>query len=118
MPDANSVLFGNTRCGVFYGPSLVVGQWIVLDCGYKHGITGRYLTLQLLERFSMPSKMEIREIEIEGWTRQCGNSCIQQPTDSYGTLYSNNDHSSIYDWRLVRYAPQRSAWHDATDKLR
>ena len=79
----------------------------------------RYLTVQLHERFIKPSKLQIAEIEVEGWARSCGDECIQGPIDSIlGTLYSNNDHKTIYDWRLVRYAPQRSTWHDASDLLR
>ena len=26
---------------MFYGPSLVAGQWVELDCGYSKGIPGR-----------------------------------------------------------------------------
>ena len=63
-----------TRCGVFYGPALVTNQWVEIDCGYRKGITGRYLSIQLLDR-SIPAgggKMEIREVQVEGWARSCG----------------------------------------------
>ena len=81
------------RCGVFYGPTLVPNQWIDIDCGYKDGILGRlitlsvrvghfscyllrYITIQLLERSVSPSRLEIKEIEMEGWGRLCGHPCL------------------------------------------
>ena len=53
-PSADSLLFGNSPCNVFYGPQLIEGQWIEFDCGFKNGILGRYLSVQLHERFAKP----------------------------------------------------------------
>ena len=84
---------------MFYGPTLVPNQWIDIDCGYKDGILGRlmvnvnntvcnsgiyllpsilprYITIQLLERSVSPSRLEIKEIEMEGWGRLCGHPCL------------------------------------------
>ena len=30
-----------SRCGTFFGPTLVAGQWIEIDCGFSKGIYGR-----------------------------------------------------------------------------
>ena len=102
-----------TKTESWEGKKRSVNDFIMNLCLY------RYLTVQLHERTISPTKLEIAEIEVEGWARSCGSECIQGPIDSIlGTLYSNNDHKTIYDWRLVRYAPQRSTWHDASDLLR
>ena len=117
IPKCNS----NYRCGVFYGPALIENQWTEIDCGYKDGITGRYITFQLLERFIQPSQLEIKEIEVEGFGRICGRPCLQRNVpsvdDFLGNLDSSGPPAGRTDWKLVRYAPQRNEWHDANDKL-
>ena len=40
-PSPVTLLWGNTQCNVFYGPTVIEGQWIEFDCGYKDGILGR-----------------------------------------------------------------------------
>jgi len=71
--DVNSKITNNIRCGVFYGPTVIPDQWVEIDCGFEDGIYGRYLSLQLQERFLMPSNsaLHIKEVEIEGWARTC-----------------------------------------------
>ena len=61
----------NTRCQMFYGPTLVPKQWIELDCGYSRGIRGNVIQFQLTERSTSNSPLEIRSIEIFGWGRTC-----------------------------------------------
>ena len=39
-------------------------------------ILPRYITIQLLERSVSPSRLEIKEIEMEGWGRLCGHPCL------------------------------------------
>lgn len=76
--NANTKITENTRCGVFYGPALVANQWVEIDCGYRKGITGRYLSIQLLDR-SVPAgggKLEVREVQVEGWARSCGRKYL------------------------------------------
>ena len=68
---------------MFYGPALVASQWVEIDCGYRKGITGRYLSIQLLDR-SIPAgggKLEIREVQIEGWARSCGKKYLAPSPD-------------------------------------
>ena len=61
----------NTRCQMFYGPTLVPKQWIELDCGYSRGIAGNIMQLQMTERSVATSPLEITSIEIFGWGRTC-----------------------------------------------
>ena len=69
----------------------------------------------------MPSKLEIKEIEVEGWGRGCGRPCLQKnvPTvdEFLGNLDTSGPPAGRTDWKLVRYVPQRAQWHDANDKL-
>jgi len=70
--NPNSKITNNERCGTYFGPALVQSQWIEINCGFKDGLHGRYLSLQLLERFSQPDeKFEIKEIEVYGWGKTC-----------------------------------------------
>ena len=64
----------NDKCGVFYGPTLVHQQWVEVDCGATRGIKGRYLTLQLTERYEGNHPLEITSLEMYGWGRACGTS--------------------------------------------
>ena len=66
-----SRFIGNTRCQMFYGPTLVTQQWIELDCGYSRGIVGAFIQLQMTERFETSSPLEITSIEVLGWGRTC-----------------------------------------------
>ena len=63
-----------TLCGVYYGPTLVNRQWVEVDCGLERGIKGKFITLQLLDRYMANSPLEIAEIEIYGWGRTCSNN--------------------------------------------
>lgn len=70
--DPNSKITNNERCGTYFGPAMVESQWIDVNCGFKDGLHGRYMSIQLLERFSAPDeKLEIKEIEIHGWGKTC-----------------------------------------------
>lgn len=71
--DANGKITGNIRCGTFFGPTLVAGQWIEIDCGFSKGIYGRYVSLQLVERFVQAGggRLDIAEAEVYGWGRTC-----------------------------------------------
>ena len=93
---------------------MIANQWIEIDCGYKNGIVGRYITFQLLDRVTQPSKLKIKEIEVEGFGRSCGRPCLQKNADNFLGPLDGNEPT---DWRLVRYVPQRAQWHDANDKL-
>merc|ERR1711915_955254 len=66
--DVNSIITTNTRCGVYYGPTVIDNQWVDVDCGYEKGIYGRYISLQLLERNLVPhnSRLIIGEVEVSG----------------------------------------------------
>ena len=70
--DENTQMTGNERCGMFFGPTLVPQQWVEVDCGYPRGMGGKFLTLQLLDRFGGNHPLEISELEIYGWGRTCG----------------------------------------------
>ena len=70
---------GNTRCGIFYGPTLVVQQWVEVDCGFTKGVKGRFLSLQLTERYGGSYPLEITSLEIYGGGRACGNKDPDQP---------------------------------------
>ena len=63
----------NNRCGMYYGPTLVDQQWVEVDCGLPRGLKGKYLTLQLLERFGGNTPLEISQVDIFGWGRTCSN---------------------------------------------
>jgi len=71
--DAYSIITYNTRCGVYYGPTVIDNQWIDVDCGYEYGIYGRYISLQLLDRHLIigNSALEVGEVEVSGWARTC-----------------------------------------------
>jgi len=71
--DVNSKITNNIRCGVYYGPTVIPDQWVEIDCGFDDGIYGRYMSLQLQERFlvSGNSALHIKEVEIWGWARTC-----------------------------------------------
>ena len=71
--DGDTRMTGNTRCGMYYGPTLVEQQWVTVDCGLPRGLKGKYLTLQLLERFGGNTPLEISQVDIFGWGRTCGN---------------------------------------------
>ena len=96
---------------------MIEDQWIEIDCGYKDGIMGRYITFQLLERFVQPSRIRIKEIEIEGFVRLCGRPCLQKNVPTINDFLGPLDGTGPTDWKLVRYVPQRAEWHDANDKL-
>ena len=66
-----SISTHGTLCGVYYGPTLVNRQWVEVDCGLERGIKGKFLTLQLLDRYTANSPLEIAELEIYGWGRTC-----------------------------------------------
>merc|ERR1711972_665271 len=51
--SGNARITGNTRCGIYYGPTLVSNQWVEIDCGYDRGLMGRYLTIQSTERYQV-----------------------------------------------------------------
>ena len=63
-----------TLCGVYYGPTLVNRQWVEVDCGLERGIKGKFIMLQLLDRYKANSPLEIAELEIYGWGRTCTNN--------------------------------------------
>ena len=63
----------NERCGMYYGPTLVPQQWVEVDCGFSQGIKGRYLYLQLTERYGGNHPLEITTLELYGWGRACGS---------------------------------------------
>jgi len=63
-----------TLCGVYYGPTLVNRQWVEVDCGLERGIKGKFLMLQLLDRYTANSPLEIAELEIYGWGRTCSTN--------------------------------------------
>jgi len=69
----DSIITTNTRCGVYYGPTVINNQWVDFDCGYEKGIYGRYISIQLLERNLVPnnSRLIIGEVEVSGWGRTC-----------------------------------------------
>ena len=62
----------NERCGMFFGPTLVNQQWVEVECGVPKGMKGRFLSLQLTERFMGNNPLEITQLEIYGWGRVCG----------------------------------------------
>ena len=70
----NKRITENEKCGVFYGPTLVHQQWVEVDCGTSRGIKGRFLSLQLMERYDGNHPLEITRLEIYGWGTACGNS--------------------------------------------
>ena len=112
--SATNLVDTNKRCGVFYGPALVVNQWIEVDCGYRRGMLGRYITIQLTDRF-IPSgggRLEIKEVEVQGWARSCGSFCLQ----SLQSLGEFGDET--HQWRMVRHVPKGGTWHPANDMLR
>ena len=74
--DGNTLMSGNNRCGIFFGPTLEPQQWVEVDCGYPRAMWGKFLTVQLLERFGGNHPLEISEQEIYGWGRTCG---LQDP---------------------------------------
>ena len=63
----------NARCGVYYGPTLVRQQWVEVDCGVPRGLKGKFLNIQLTERYKGDNPLEITELEIYGWGRVCSN---------------------------------------------
>ena len=69
----NERITNNERCGMYYGPTLVPQQWVDVDCGFSHGIKGKFLTLQLTERYGGNHPLEITSFELYGWGRACGN---------------------------------------------
>jgi len=69
-----SIYTHGTLCGVYYGPTLVNRQWVEVDCGLHKGVKGKFLTLQLLDRYMANSPLEIAELEIYGWGRTCTNN--------------------------------------------
>jgi len=70
--SGNARITGNTRCGIYYGPTLVANQWVEIDCGYDRGLMGRYLTIQSTERYQVNNALELAEVEVHGWGRVCG----------------------------------------------
>ena len=60
------------RCGIYYGPTVVTQQWTEVDCGYSKGMLGKYITLQMTERFLVNNPLEITMLEVYGWGRVCG----------------------------------------------
>jgi len=71
--SGNARITGNTRCGIYYGPTLVSNQWVEIDCGYDRGLMGRYLTIQSTERYQVDNALELAEVEVHGWGRVCGD---------------------------------------------
>ena len=69
--DGNTRFSGNTRCGMFHGPTVVTQQWVELDCGYERGIKGGKISFQLTERTKANSPLEITSVEIFGWGQVC-----------------------------------------------
>ena len=69
--DGNTRFSGNTRCGMFHGPTVVTQQWVELDCGYERGIKGGKISFQLTERAKTSSPLEITSVEIFGWGKVC-----------------------------------------------
>lgn len=69
---ANTRMTSNTRCGIYYGPTLIDEQWVEVDCGYTWGLMGRYLTLQHTERYKETEALQLKEVEVHGWGRVCG----------------------------------------------
>ena len=63
----------NTRCAMYYGPTLLSKQWVELDCGFPRGIKGKHISLQLTDRLEGNNRLEITELEIYGWGRLCSN---------------------------------------------
>ena len=39
--DGKKRITGNELCGIFYGPTLVAGQWVEVDCGRSRGLKGK-----------------------------------------------------------------------------
>ena len=72
--EGNKRITGNVLCGVFYGPTLIAGQWVEVDCGRSRGLKGKRITLQLLERFMGNNPLEISSLEVFGWGRVCGDA--------------------------------------------
>ena len=130
--SATAIVDTNPRCGVFYGPSLVPNQWIEVDCGYRRGMLGQYITIQLTDRFIPDGgrRLEIKEVEVQGWARSCGHRCLQAHQD----LGPFGD--ELHEWTMMRHVPkveirklvrnshhnichcQGNVWHPATDMLR
>ena len=112
--SCNNIVDTNPRCGVFYGPSLVPNQWIEVDCGYRRGMLGQYITIQLTDRFIPVGgrRLEIKEVEVQGWARSCGHRCLQahQELGPFG--------EEEHEWSLVRHVPEGNVWHPANDMLR
>ena len=71
-PSGTKVATANRFCGMYYGPTLVPHQWVEIDCGLARGVRGKYLILQLTDRFMVNNPLEITELEIYGWGRVCG----------------------------------------------
>ena len=71
VSGGNQWMSGNERCGKFFGPTLVPQQWVEVDCGFIKGMLGRFVTLQLTERFGSQHPLEISELEIYGWGKAC-----------------------------------------------
>ena len=64
----------NTRCGIYYGPTLVSQQWVEIDCGLPRGIKGNHISFQLTDRSTGNNPLEITELEIYGWGRVCSTN--------------------------------------------
>ena len=72
--DGKKRITGNELCGIFYGPTLVAGQWVEVDCGRSRGLKGKRMTLQLPERFEGNNPLQISSLEVFGWGRVCGEA--------------------------------------------
>ena len=57
-----------------------------VDCGHDLGISGRYISIQMLERpgGTEEDRLEVVEVEVEGWRRSCGET---PGTSSHPSLY-------------------------------
>ena len=96
----------------------------------EDGLCLRFLSIQLLERPSVTEdvRLELREVEVEGWARSCGElaGSARPLTDSLcpGSLCLRSGGQvgglgpGLHQWHRVRHVPRGATWHPARDKLR